>query len=201
MQRQSSYGAASSRAELSSPRPSTSHDCSPAVASASMQRKRTLDTSSSIYTAEQMGKAMLAASSPQAALPSFEIDAVSDRALAARAGSSSSPYAGTASTKPSSPMSIANSPHPSVSTVESPDNEDDSGDEEWKPDSRPGMKRRKTTPLPMSTPSRREPRSASLTRPVGKDGEDIWSDDVEAAFNTGEECTHPLAGPNADLTL
>lgn len=111
-------------------------------------------------------------------VPAFDFDALS-------VASSSSPYAGSVSTLGSSPMTFSNSSQSSFTSL-GDDGDADSGDDaSFNP--RPGMKRRRTAPSLMSTPTRQEGGYVvAEKRGNGKDGQDVWPTDVEDAFYAGE---------------
>lgn len=147
--------------------------------STSMARKRTLDMSSTgSHTAPKEELSILVNSLPSSPvlIPSFELDGIS-------VASSSSPYAGSVSTLASSPMLHSNSSQSSFASIEG--SEMESGeDETFLP--RPEIKRRRTAPGSMTTPTRAQGIVLSEKRGNGKDGQDVWPADVEEAFHGGE---------------
>lgn len=144
--------------------------------STSMARKRTLEMSASFF--EQPSIMVDPLDSSPRFVPAFDFDSLS-------VASSSSPYAGSVSTLDSSPMTLSNSSQSSFTSL-GDDGDPDSGDESsFNP--RPGMKRRRTAPSLMSTPTRQEGGyTVAEKRGNGKDGQDVWPNDVEEAFHVGE---------------
>lgn len=142
-------------------------------ASAPMGRKRTIDLSSTIYASEPMSSRMSssgASSSPQ--VSRFDAN-----------GSTSSPFDKTSVSTVSTSPELTRAEPKKVSLSSPEGTESDSDDEDWKPSSRPDMKRRKTAPGALVSPSRLEGRKHRIS---GKDGEDIWSADLEEAFERGK---------------
>ena len=149
--------------------------------STSMARKRTLEmTSTGLKPNYNDDLSFLIRSMPSSPglIPSFEIDDIS-------VASSSSPYAGSVSTMASSPMMQCNSSQTSFASASSVgDSEMDFGEDDTVT-SRPEIKRRRTAPGLMTTPTRAPGSSGGDKRGNGKDGQDVWPADVEEAFQGG----------------
>lgn len=160
--------------------------------STSMARKRTLEMSTTTpfhVGYDTMPSIMV---NPLPASPhfisSFELDNIS-------VASSSSPYAGSVSTLDSSPMAFSNSSQSSFASF-GDDCEAEDG-EDATMHARPEMKRRRTAPGLMSTPTRQDGGyKSSEKRGNGKDGQDVWPEDVEQAFHDGEPTCQQARAPS-----